>query len=76
MNFAFGVLTELNEFVKEELPIETSYIHYCIDSSTSQYRNKKIFHVICNHEEYFNIPASWNYMKPNMVKVHATQLEK
>ena len=27
-NFVFGVLTELNEFLKAALPIETSYIHY------------------------------------------------
>ena len=62
-NLVFGVLTELNEFVKEALPTETSYIHYWTDSPTSKYRNKKFFNVICNHEEYFNIPASWNYME-------------
>ena len=57
-NLVFGVLTELNEFLKEALPTETSYIHYWTDFPTSQYRNKKNFNVICNHEEYFNIPAS------------------
>ena len=59
--FVFGVLTELNEFIKEALPTETSYIYYWTDFATSQYHNHKIFLVICNHEEYFNIPASWNY---------------
>ena len=42
-NLVFGVLTELNEFVKEALPTETSDIHYWTDSPTSKYRNKIFF---------------------------------
>ncbi|KAK6194922.1 hypothetical protein SNE40_000452 [Patella caerulea] len=41
----------------KQIVANLEYIHYLTDSSSSQYRNKHIFHVIANHLELFNVAA-------------------
>jgi hypothetical protein len=48
--------------LKEEFP-ELEYVHYLTDSPSSQYRNKTIFQILCEHETDFGIKARWNYLE-------------
>ena len=74
-NFVFGVLTELNEFVKEALPIETSYIHYwTLQHHSTVIKNFFMSFATMKNTSIFLLHGTiW---KPDMVKVHATQLEE
>jgi hypothetical protein len=38
-------------------------LHYLTNSPSSQYRNKTIFHLVCDHEEEFGIKVRWNYLE-------------
>ena len=51
-NFVYAILKEL-----------ANYVHYWMDSPTSQYRNKTIFNVVAAHKELFSYPFSWNCME-------------
>ncbi|XP_046548265.1 uncharacterized protein LOC124258241 [Haliotis rubra] len=59
------VLTFLKYIIQEvkQLDPELKHVHYWTDSPTSQYRNKSIFNLVANHEDVFNITATWNYFE-------------
>ncbi|XP_076461172.1 uncharacterized protein LOC143293803 [Babylonia areolata] len=58
--FAFikSLIPEINEVVPK-----VKWIHYWTDSPTSQYRNRYMFYTISNHENLFDMPASWNFFE-------------
>ena len=58
----YCILQKVMPLLKEECP-NLVRIHYLTDSPTSQYRNKTIFQVLCDHEEDFGIAARWNYLE-------------
>ena len=58
----YAILTKLVPQVKAEFP-QLSQIHYLTDSPSSQYRNKSIFQVVCEHEQEFGVRARWNYLE-------------
>ena len=60
--FVFALITKLVPTLLELVPC-LKFIHYWIDSPTSQYRNKTIFKIVSCHQEYFIVLASWSYMK-------------
>ena len=58
----YSILRKVVPLLKEECP-NLAKIHYLTDSPTSQYRNKTMFQVVCDHEEDFGILARWNYLE-------------
>lgn len=38
-------------------------IHYLTDSLSSHYRNKTIFHIICDHEKKIGVSTRWSYLE-------------
>lgn len=50
----FAFLKQLLPLIKVELP---KFIHYVLDSPTSQYRNKFVFDLLTNHQELFGLQA-------------------
>ena len=58
----YTILKKVIPILKEENP-NLEMVHYLTDSPTSQYRNKTIFHLLCNHTETFGVAARWNYLE-------------
>ena len=58
----YAVLDALCKIIREKLPRVTT-VHYCTDSPTNQYRNRKIFSVLCKHEELFGLRGDWLYFE-------------
>lgn len=58
----YCILQKNIPFLKKEVP-NLKCIHYLTDSPTSQYRNKTIFQILCNHLEQFGVSARWNYLE-------------
>ena len=63
-NFVYAILKEL-----------ANYVHYWMDSPTSQYRNKTIFNVVAAHKELFGYPFSWNCMESGPGKSSCNPIE-
>ena len=63
---ASTVFTILKKFVPEIKKIvpNLDMVHYWTDSPTSQYRNKSIFSIVCNHRNWLDGGgAIWNYFE-------------
>ena len=58
----YCILRQIVPLLKLEFPALRK-IHYLTDSPSSQYRNKTIFKLVCDHEEEFGIIARWNYLE-------------
>ena len=44
-------------------------VHYWTDSPTSQYRNKSMFSIVCNHRNWLDGgSAIWNYLEAGQGK--------
>jgi len=57
----YCILLKVISLIRELLPGLTK-VHYLADSPTSQYRNKTIFPLICDHEKEFSeVKAQWHY---------------
>ncbi|MES9879633.1 MAG: hypothetical protein ABW185_01985 [Sedimenticola sp.] len=60
-----SVLAIMDKFFNDTIDLpgcgEIQYVHYLTDSPTSQYRNRFIFDSICEHDELYGCPATWNY---------------
>ena len=54
--FINKVLPEIKHLVPD-----VSTVHYLTDSPTSQYRNKHIINLTAQHEDLFNVAATWQY---------------
>ena len=52
----YAILQKLEPTIKELVP-SPKVIYYWTDSSKSQYRNKKIFYIIAQHEDLFGISS-------------------
>ena len=48
--------------MKNEYP-GLEMVHYLTDSPTSQYRNKTIFNLVCEHETVVGAKATWDYLE-------------
>ena len=58
----YAIIRKLIPEMKAILP-SLKYVHYVTDSPTSQYRNKKIFHILVKHRSEFGVNASWHYFE-------------
>ncbi|XP_063966655.1 uncharacterized protein LOC135156857 [Lytechinus pictus] len=58
----FTILKAFIPLLKKEYPL-LQKIHYLTDSPTSQYRNKTIFQMLCNHKEHFGVEGEWNFLE-------------
>ena len=59
----FAILEKLVPEIKKIVP-NVDMVHYWIDSPTSQYRNKSIFSIVCNHRNWLDGGgAIWNYFE-------------
>lgn len=57
------MLRKLIPLIKENYP-QLEKVNYLTDSPTSQYRNKTIFILLCNHQnEFEGIQAKWDYLE-------------
>ncbi|CAN8008965.1 unnamed protein product [Ixodes pacificus] len=52
--------SEVIKILKQDLP-QIRKIHYFSDGASSQYKNKKNFANLCQHENDFGISAEWNF---------------
>ena len=50
------------EHIKEKLPA-VKIVHYASDGPSSQYKNIKIFSVVCKHLDLFGLLASWLFFE-------------
>jgi hypothetical protein len=57
-----AMIKKLLPMIQDEFP-ELQFIHYLTDSPTSQYRNKTIFQLTCDHDDVFGVKASWEYLE-------------
>ena len=58
----YTFIDELISNVRDMVP-DVKCIHYVSDSPTSQYRNKLLFYIVGNHQQMFNMTASWLYLE-------------
>ena len=59
----YAILKKLIPEIKIIIP-DLKMVHYWTDSPTSQYRNKSIFNIVCNHEKWLEGgAAAWNYFE-------------
>lgn len=59
----YCILLKIIPLIRQLLPGLVK-IHYLTDSPTSQYRNKTIFKLICEHaKEFDGVSAQWNYLE-------------
>ena len=59
----YAILKKLIPEIKIIIP-DLKMVHYWTDSPTSQYRNKSIFNIVCNHEKWLEGgAAAWNYVE-------------
>ena len=59
----YAILKKLIPEIKIIIP-DLKMVHYWTDYPTSQYRNKSIFNIVCNHEKWLEGgAAAWNYFE-------------
>ena len=59
----YAILKKLIPEIKIIIP-DLKMVHYWTDSPASQYRNKSIFNIVCNHEKWLEGgAAAWNYFE-------------
>ena len=59
----YAILKKLIPEIKIIIP-DLKMVHYWSNSPTSQYRNKSIFNIVCNHKKWLpGGAAAWNYFE-------------
>jgi hypothetical protein len=61
-SMVYAMIQQLVPMIKEHYSGLT-HIHYLTDSPTSQYRNKAIFQLVCDHADEFGVSATWDYLE-------------
>ena len=59
----FQFMKQLVPKIREDLPMNVTFVHYVTDSPSSQYRNTQMFSVLARHQELLATDASWLYFE-------------
>ncbi len=59
----FQFMKQLVPKIREDLPMNVTFVHYVTDSPSSQYRNTQVFSVLARHQELLATDASWLYFE-------------
>ena len=57
-----AIIDEMVKWIKKHYP-KVRMIHFWSDSPSSQYRNIKIFSLICRHVQRYGLECMWSYFK-------------
>jgi hypothetical protein len=65
----------LIKFLSEQITKPKKFIYFS-DGCAAQYKNRKNFLNLCNHDADFGVPAEWHFLQHHMVRVHVTMSEE